>query len=93
MHIPTFKMSAFRQVCQHIQQGDCAFSVELKVCFFGNINLMSGRFCQFGFTALRVFTSFTVLILFLCFHKDFHVVISLDDILVLNHSKCTGNRA
>ena len=31
-------------------------------------------------------------ILFLCHHRGFHIVIYLDDILVLVHCKCTGKR-
>ena len=30
MHIPTFKMPAIRKVWQLIQQGDYAFSIDLK---------------------------------------------------------------
>ena len=30
MHVSTFKMSAMRQVWQLIQQGDYAFSIDLK---------------------------------------------------------------
>ena len=44
-------------------------------------------------TALRVFTSLTKPILFLCHHKGLHIVIYLDDILVLICSKWAGKRA
>ena len=44
-------------------------------------------------TAPRVFTVLTKPILFLCHHKGFHIVIYLDDILVLVHSKWAGKRA
>ena len=44
-------------------------------------------------TAPRVFTSLMKLILFLCHHKGLHIVIYLDDILVLVHSKQAGRRA
>ena len=48
----------------------------------------------FGFaTAPRDFTSLTKPILFLCHHKGLHIVIYLDDILVLVHSKQAGKRA
>ena len=48
----------------------------------------------FGFaTAPRVFTSLTKPILFLCHHKGLHIVIYLDDILVLVGSKWGGKRA
>ena len=41
----------------------------------------------------RVFTALTKPILFLYHHKGFHIVICLDDILVLVHYKWTGKRA
>ena len=41
----------------------------------------------------RVFTSLTKPILFPCHHKDFCIVIYLDDNLVLVHSKHAGKRA
>ena len=44
-------------------------------------------------TAPRVFTALTKSILFVCHHKGFSVLIYLDDILVLIHSKWTGKRA
>ena len=44
-------------------------------------------------TAPWVFTTLTKLILFLCFHEGFCIVIYLDDILVLVHSKQAGKRA
>ena len=44
-------------------------------------------------TAPRVFTSLTKPILFLCHHKGLCIVIYLDDILVLVHSKQAGKRA
>ena len=43
--------------------------------------------------APRVFTSLTKPILFLCHHKGLHIVIYLDDILVLVCSKRAGKRA
>ena len=48
----------------------------------------------FGFaTAPRGFTSLTKPILFLCHHKGLHIVIYLNDILVLICSKRAGKRA
>ena len=44
-------------------------------------------------TAPRVFTSLTKPILFLCHCKGLCIVIYLDDILVLVHSKWAGKRA
>ena len=44
-------------------------------------------------TAPRVFTALTKPILFLCHHKGFRIVIYLDDILVLVHSKQAGKMA
>ena len=44
-------------------------------------------------TAPRVFTSLTKPILFLCHHKGLHIVIYLDDILVLICSKQVDKRA
>ena len=41
----------------------------------------------------QVFTSFTKPIQFLCQCKGFPIIIYLDDILVLVHSKCTGRMA
>ena len=56
--------------------------------------LINGRFLPFGLvTAPGVFTSLTKPILFLCHHKGLHIVIYLDDILVLIHSKQAGKRA
>ena len=52
------------------------------------------RVLPFGLaTATRVFTSLTKPILFLCHHKGLHIVIYLDDILVLVCSKQAGKRA
>ena len=44
-------------------------------------------------TAPRIFTALTKPILFLCHCKGFHIVIYLDDTLVLVHSKWAGKRA
>ena len=61
---------------------------------FGIMCLISGGFYLFGLaTAPRVFTSLTKPILFLCSHKGLHIVIYLDDILVLVRSKQAGKRA
>ena len=65
MHKPPFKMPTIRQILQLIQQGDYAFSIDLKdVClhiliikchchilhFVMHINLISGRFCHLGWS-------------------------------------------
>ena len=56
--------------------------------------LYQWRVLPFGLaTAPRVFTSLTKLILFLCHCKGLHIVIYLDDILVLVHSKQAGKMA
>ena len=62
MHLPT-KMPTIRQVQQYIQQGDDAFSIDLKdaylhiiivrhhhhyFCSVGNTHIISGRFCHLG---------------------------------------------
>ena len=61
---------------------------------FGVMCLIIGRFYLLGFaTAHRVFTSLTKPILFLCHCKDLHIVIYLDDILVLVCSKQVSKRA
>ena len=59
MHIPMFKISTITQLCLLIQQGDYAFSMNLKDAYlqipiikdhhhyysqFGNIDLINGRF-------------------------------------------------
>ena len=44
-------------------------------------------------TAPWIFTALTKPILFLCHHEGFHIVIYLDDILILLHSKWAGKRA
>ena len=45
----TFKMPTIRQVQQHIQQGDCAFSIDLKDAYLlGQTKPISGSFCYFG---------------------------------------------
>ena len=44
-------------------------------------------------TAPQLFTALTKPILFLCCHKGFHIIIYLDDILVLVCSKWAGKRA
>ena len=50
-------------------------------------------FTLWACTAPRVFTSLTKPILLLCHHKGLHIVIYLDDILVLVHSKWAGKWA
>ena len=75
-------------------------------CSWENLNLLHFLWfvwhsvpCQwkvlpFGLaTAPWVFTALTKPILFLCHHKGFCIVIYLDDILVLVHSKWAGKKA
>ena len=109
MHIPSFKMPTLKNVWQLIHQGDYAFSIDLQdaylhvpivkhhshyLCFVWCNVPYQWRVLPFGLaTAPRVFTSLTKPILFLCCHKGLHIVIYLDDILVLVHSKWAGKRA
>ena len=109
MPIPSFKMPNLRRVLQLIQHGDYAFSIDLQDAFlhipigkhhhcflhFAWHNVpYQWKVLPFGLaTAPRVFTALTKPILFLCYHKGFHIVIYLDDILVLVHSKLAGKRA
>ena len=109
MHIPSFKMPTLKTVWQLIQQGDYAFSIDLQdaylhvpivkhhcrfLCFVWHNVPYQWRVLPFGLaTAPRVFTSLTKPILFLCHHKGLHIVIYLDDILVLVCSKWAGKRA
>ena len=109
MHIPSFKMPTLKNIWQLIQQGDFAFSIDLQdaylhvpivkyhCCFLHFVwhNVpYQWKVLPFGLaTAPRVFTSLTKPILFLCHCKGLHIVIYLDDILVLVHSKWAGKRA
>ena len=109
MHIPSFKMPTLKTVWQLIQQGDYAFSIDLWDAYlhvpivkhhhqflhyvWHNVPYQ-WRVLPFGLaTAPRVFTSLTKPILILCHHKGLHIVIYLDDILVLVCSKWAGKRA
>ena len=109
MHIPSFKMPTLKTVWQLIQQGDYAFSIDLQDAYlhvpivkhhrwflrfvWRNVPYQ-WRVLPFGLaTAPRVFTSLTKPILFLCHCKGLHIVIYLDDILVLVCSKWAGKRA
>ena len=99
MHIPSFNMPTLKNVQQLIQQGDYAFSIDLQDAYlhvpivkhhhwflhFAWHNVpYQWRVLLFGLaTTPRVFTSLTKPILFLCHHKGLHIVIYLDDILVL----------
>ena len=109
MHIPSFKMPTLKYVQQLIQQGDYAFSIDLQDaylhvpivkhnCWFLHFvwhNVpYQWRVLPFGLAAApRVFTSLTKPILFLCCCKGLHIIIYLDDILVLVCSKQAGKRA
>ena len=109
IHIPSFKMPTLKNVWQLIQQGDYAFSIDLQDAYlhvpivkhhcqflhfvWHNVPYQ-WRVLPFGLaTAPRVFTSLTKPILFLCCCKVLHIVIYLDDILVLVHCKWAGKRA
>ena len=109
LHIPSFKMPTIRHVWQLIQHGDYAFSIDLQDAYLHIPVVKHHHcFLQFVWhnmpyqwkvlpcglsTAPRVFAVLTKLILFLCHCKGFHIVIYLDDILVLVHSKWAGKRA
>ena len=108
MHIPSFKIPTLKNVWQLIQQGDFAFSIDLQdaylhvpivkhhhcfLCFVWHNVPYQWKVLPFGLaTAPRVFTSLTKPILFLCHCKGLRIVIYLDDILVLVHSKWAGKR-
>ena len=109
MHIPSFKMATLKHVWQLIQQGDFAFSIDLQDAYlhvpivkhhchflhfvWHNVPYQR-KVLPFGLaTVPRVFTSLTKPILFLCHCKGLRIVIYLDDILVLIHSKCVDKRA
>ena len=109
MHIPSFKMPTLKHVQQLIQHGEYAFSIDLQDAYLHiPIVKHHCHFLHFVWhnvpyqwkvlplglaTAPQVFTSLTKPILFLCCHKDLHIVIYMDDILVLIQSKLAGMRA
>ena len=109
LHIPSFKMPTIRYVCQLIQYGDYAFSIDLQdACLHSPIVKHQCCFLQFNWhnmpyqwkvlpfglaTTPGVSTALTKPTLFLCHCKGFRIVIYLDDILVLVHSKLAGKRA
>ena len=102
-------MPTLKHVCHLIQHGDYAFSIDLQDaylhipivkyhhCFLHFVwhNVpYSWKVLPFGLTtAPRVYTSLTKPILFLCHCKGLHIVIYLDDILVLIHLLQAGKRA
>ena len=109
MHIPSFKMPTLKHVQQLIQHGDYAFSIGLQDaylhipivkhhhhflhCVWHNVPYQ-WKVLSFGLAvAPKVFMSLTEPILFLCRCKGLHIVIYLDDILVLVCSKQAGKRA
>ena len=109
MHIPSFKMPTLKNIWKLIQQGDFAFSIDLQDAYlhvpivkhhrhflhfvWHNVPYQ-WKVSPFGLaTAPRVFTSLKKPILFLCHQKGLHIVIYLDDILVLVRSKWAGKRA
>ena len=109
MHIPSFRMPTLKHVWQLIQHGDYAFSIDLQdaylhiaivkhhhcfLCFVWHHVPYQWKVLPFGLdTAPQFFTSLTKPMLFLCHGKGLCIVIYLDDILVLVHSKWVGNRA
>ena len=105
VHIPSFKMLTLKNVWQLIQQGDFAFSIDLQdaylhicivkhhLCFVWHNVPYQWKVLLFGLaTAPRVFISLMKPILFLCHCKGLRIVIYLDDILVLVHSKWMGKK-
>ena len=109
VHIPSFKMPTLKHIWQLIQQGDFAFSIDLQDAYLHvptvkhHHHFLHFIWCNVPYqwkvlpsglsTAPRVFTSLTKPILFLCLHEGLHIVIYLDDILVLICSKWAGKRA
>ena len=109
MHIPSFMMPTLKHVWQVIQHGDFAFFIDLQDAYLHvPIVKHHHRFLRFVWcnvpyqwkdlpfglaTAPRVFTSLMKPILFLCCCKGLHIVIYLDDILVLIRSRQAGKRA
>ena len=102
-------MLTLNHVWQHIQHGDYAFSIDLQDAYlhvpivkhhchflhfvWHNVPYQ-WKVLPFGLaTAPRVFTFLTKPILFLCHCKGLHIVIYLDDILVLISSMQAGKRA
>ena len=102
-------MPTLKNLWQLFQKGDFAFSIDLQdaylhvpivkhhchfyVFVWHNVPYQ-WKVLPFGLaTAPRVFTSLMKPILFLCHHKGLHIVIYLDDIFVLVHSKQAGKRA
>ena len=109
MHIASFKMPILKHVWQLMQHGDYAFSIDLQHAYlhvpivkhhhhflhfvWHNVPYQ-WKVLPFGLaTAPRVFMSLIKPILFLWHCKDLCIVIYLDDILVLVHSKWEGKRA
>ena len=96
-------MSTIRYVRQLIQHGDYAFFIDLQDAYLHiPIVKHHNHFLQFVWhnmpcqwkvlplslaTASRVFMALTKSILFLCCHQCFHIVIYLDDFVVLICSK------
>ena len=102
-------MPTQKHVQQLFQCGDYGFPIDLQdaylhipivkhhhhfLCFVWHNVPYQWKDLPFGLaTAPRDFTSLTKPILFLCHHKSLHIVIYLDDILVLIHSTWVGKRA
>ena len=102
-------MPTLKHVWQFIQHGDYAFSIDLRDAYLHILIVKhhhhflhfvwhnvpyQWKVLPFGLTTVtRVFTSLTKPIFFLCHHKGLHIVIFLNDIMVLIHSKQVGKRA
>ena len=102
-------MPTIRHVWQLIQHDDFAFSIDLHNAYLHiPIVKYHHHFLWFVWhsmpylwkvlhfrlaTAPRVFTALAKAILFLCYHKAFHIAIYLDDILFWVCSKHIGKRA
>ena len=102
-------MLTLNHVWQLIQHDDYAFSIDLQDAYLHtpivkhHHHFLHFVWCNVPYqkkvlpfwlaTAPRVFKSFPKPISCLCHHKGLHIVIYLDDILVLIHSKQAGKRA
>ena len=109
MHIPSFKMPTLKHVWQLIQHDDYAFSIDLQdahlqipivkhhhhfLHFVWHNVPYQWKVLPLGLPQpLGFLTSLMKPILFLCHCKGLHIVIYLDDILVLVPSKWAGKRA
>ena len=108
LHIPSFKMPTIQHVCSlfimMIMLSPLISRMLIYIFLLLSIIIIlwfvwcnmpyKWKVSPFGLAlACRDFTALTKPILFLCHHKGFHIVVYLDDILVLVHSKWAGKRA